>query len=250
MSTNGQSAFEGPVENAADAAEVGEEYKGAISKIIISHTINELYGAQVFDEPAIALAPNPYEKWLTCRIAMEEYGHHVRFRRLADDLGIEENKLDAGSGKHLSIFEYPLEVWPDFLAIKALADLAEILQIEDLLECSYIPLRDIARATMPEEKFHAGYGRSRLEELSKTSEGKTQAQTAINRYFDVMLPFFGRRDSRNNEIFRKWGVKQRTNGFMRGDYIARVRQITGELGLEMPPVPEQYQPDLEEFRSS
>ena len=103
---------------------------------------------------------------------------------------------------------------------------------------------------MPEEKFHAGYGRSRLEELSKTSEGKTQAQTAINRYFDVMLPFFGRRDSRNNEIFRKWGVKQRTNGFMRGDYIARVQQITGELGLEMPPVPEQYQPDLEEFRSS
>ena len=35
-----------------------EEYREAVSKLVISHAINELYGAQVFDEPAIALAPS------------------------------------------------------------------------------------------------------------------------------------------------------------------------------------------------
>ena len=47
-----------------------EEFQAAVRKIVISHAVNELYGAQVFDEPAIALAPNPYSKWLTCRVAM------------------------------------------------------------------------------------------------------------------------------------------------------------------------------------
>ena len=42
-----------------------EEYGRAVRKIVQSHAINELYGAQVFDEPAIALAPTPYAKWLT-----------------------------------------------------------------------------------------------------------------------------------------------------------------------------------------
>ncbi len=34
-----------------------EEYQMAVRKIVRSHSINELYGARVFDEPAIAFAP-------------------------------------------------------------------------------------------------------------------------------------------------------------------------------------------------
>ena len=44
------------VKTVADLANEPEEYREAIAKIVISHTVNELYGAQVFDEPAIALA--------------------------------------------------------------------------------------------------------------------------------------------------------------------------------------------------
>ena len=70
-----------------------DEYREAIIKIVRSHAVNELYGARVFDEPAIALAPNPYAKWLTCRVAMEEYGHHVRFRELGQKLNIPEKEM-------------------------------------------------------------------------------------------------------------------------------------------------------------
>ena len=136
-----------------------EEYREAVSKLVISHAINELYGAQVFDEPAIAYAPTPYAKWLTCRVAMEEYGHHVRFKQLGQQMGISEERMVPGTGKKpLSIFEFPLKTWEEFVAIKLLADLAEILQVEDLLHCTFHPLRNLARMTMPEERFHAQFG--------------------------------------------------------------------------------------------
>jgi len=249
MSATVQSCFPGSVCDAAAARQMGDEYVAAVSKIVASHTVNELYGAQVFDEPEIALAPAPYEKWLTCRIAMEEYGHHVHFKRLAEALGIAEEKLDSRA-RHLSIFEFKIEDWPDFLAVKALADLAEILQMEDLLECSYLPLRSLAEKLMPEEKFHAGFGKSRLQQLCETPEGKTQAQRAIHRLFAVVLPFFGQSHSKNNELFRKWGVKQRSNAFMRGDFIARVQALCDGLNIERPDVPEAYRGDLQEFAAS
>ena len=78
-----------PVKNAADLKDQPEEYRLAVEKIVISHAVNELYGAQVFDEPAIRFAPTPYAKWLTCRVAMEEYGHHVRFRELGEQIGLK-----------------------------------------------------------------------------------------------------------------------------------------------------------------
>ena len=86
------------------------EYQDAVRKIVRSHALNELYGAQVFDEPAIAYAPTPYAKWLTCRVAMEEYGHHVRFKQLGVQMGIPEERMVPGTGKKpLSIFEFPLK---------------------------------------------------------------------------------------------------------------------------------------------
>jgi ring-1,2-phenylacetyl-CoA epoxidase subunit PaaA len=249
MEDHNSEPFRGPVTDVAAARKTGDDYVTAVSKIVASHTINELVGAQVFDEPAIALAPSPYEKWLTCRIAMEEYGHHVRFKRLADELEIAGEQLDP-SRRRLSIFEYDLRNWPEFLALKALADLAEILQVEDLIECSYIPLRNLANVLMPEEKFHAGFGRNRLEQLSQTAEGKLQAQGAIDSIFPVILPFFGQSQSKNNELFRRWGVKQRTNGAMRGDFIARVEEMSHALGLKTPSVPTEYQTDRAEFAAT
>ena len=153
-----------------------EEYREAVAKLVISHAINELYGAQVFDEPAIAYAPTPYAKWLTCRVAMEEYGHHVRFKQLGTQMGIPEERMMPGAGKRpLSIFEFPLKTWEEFVAIKLLADLAEILQVEDLLHCTFHPLRNLARATMPEERFHAQFGEDFTAELIKTPQGKAHA---------------------------------------------------------------------------
>jgi ring-1,2-phenylacetyl-CoA epoxidase subunit PaaA len=216
-----------------------EEYRGAIIKLVVSHAVNELYGAQVFDEPAIALAPTPYAKWLTCRVAMEEYGHHVRFRELGEKLGVAAEKMTPQAKKPLSIFGFPLKTWEEFCVIKLLADLAEILQVEDLLACSFHPLRDLARMTMPEERFHAQFGKDFCTELCRTEDGRPRVQDAIDRYYPFLPAFFGAAGSKNNEMFRRFGIKQRTNEQMRDDFLARAEAlVVDHLKLRMPAVPE------------
>jgi len=217
-----------------------EEYREAIAKLVISHAVNELYGAQVFDEPAIAYAPTPYAKWLTCRVAMEEYGHHVRFKQLGLQMGIPEERMMPGAGKRpLSIFEFPLKTWQEFVAIKLLADLAEILQVEDLLHCTFQPLRNLARMTMPEERFHAQFGKDLCTDMCKTDAGRAKIQAAIDNYFPYLPAFFGRAKSRNNARYRHWGIKQRSNEEMRADFVERARALVEDhLKLKLPPVPE------------
>ncbi len=219
--------------------EAPEDYQVAVRKIVRSHAVNELYGAQVFDEPAIALAPTPYAKWLTCRVAMEEYGHHVRFRELGRQIGLTEDEMTPKGRRPLSIFEFPLKTWEEFCVIKLLADLAEIIQVEDLNHCSFQPLRNLARVTMPEEKFHAQFGKDFCTELCRTADGRAKVQDAIDRYFPMMPPFFGRSDSANSALFRKWGIKQHSNDDMRADFIARARAVVEDhLHLKLPEVRE------------
>jgi ring-1,2-phenylacetyl-CoA epoxidase subunit PaaA len=217
-----------------DLANEPPEYRDAICKIVVSHAVNELYGAQVFDEPAIAYAPTPYAKWLTCRIAMEEYHHHVRFKALADELGVPAEATDPKVKRPLSIFGFKLKTWPEFCVIKLLADLAEILQVEDLLHCSFIPLRTIGRVTMPEEKFHAQFGKDFCTELCKTEEGRAQVQKAIDDYAPFLPQFFGAAGSKNNETYRNYGLKLRKNEEMREDFMNRARTAVETLGLRFP----------------
>jgi ring-1,2-phenylacetyl-CoA epoxidase subunit PaaA len=213
-----------------------EEYQTAVRKIVRSHAVNELYGAQVFDEPAIALAPTPYAKWLTCRVAMEEYGHHVRFRELGEQIGIPMDEMVPGGKKQpLSIFAFPLKTWEEFCVIKLLADLAEILQVEDLLHCTFHPLRNLARMTMPEERFHAQFGDDFCTDLIQGEDGRRKVQDAIDRYFPMLPAFFGADRSKNNETFRRLGLKQRTNEEMRADFLQRAKMLVeGKLGLKLP----------------
>ena len=228
-----------PIKTAEELKTAPEDYQDAIRKIVHSHAVNELHGAQVFDEPAIALAPTPYAKWLTCRVAMEEYGHHVRFRELGEQIGIPNAEMTPKGRRPLSIFEFPLKTWEEFCVIKLLADLAEILQVEDLLHCTFHPLRNLARMTMPEERFHAQFGRDFCTELCRTAEGRQRVQEAIDHYFPMLPAFFGRSRSKNNELYRRFGIKQRRNEEMRADFIARARTLVeGELKLKLPEVAE------------
>jgi len=235
--TQTQPAKPHQVRTCAELAEQSEEYRSAVEKLVISHAINELHGARVFDEPAIALAPGPYAKWQTCRVAMEEYGHHCRFFELGREIGIAADRMlpERTRKRPLSLFEHPMDGWEEFVAIKLLGDLAEILQVEDLLHCSFHPLRNLARATMPEEKFHHQFGVEFGGELVKTAAGRARLQKAVDKVFPGVPPFFGSAGSRNNEVFRRTGLKLRTNEDMRRDYIERATAAAAGLGLSLPP---------------
>ncbi|MBV8425295.1 MAG: phenylacetate-CoA oxygenase subunit PaaI, partial [Candidatus Eremiobacteraeota bacterium] len=134
----------------------------------------------------------------------------------------------------LSIFDFPLRSWDEFCVIKLVADLAEIIQVEDLMKCSYLPLRSVAKSTLPEEKFHAKFGEQSVAELVEDPKRKKNVQAALDRIFPSMPAFFGARESKNNELYRRYGIKFRTNGEMRDDYLTRAQRVVEDLGLVLP----------------
>ena len=89
---------------------------------------------------------------------------------------------------------------------------------------------------MPEERFHAQFGEDFCSDLLEAGEAPA-LQNAVNKVFPWMPAFFGRAGSRNNQIYRKWGIKLRTNEEMREDYINRARELVeGKLGMRLPDV--------------
>jgi len=225
--------FTGQVADAAAAQAIGPAYVAAVGKIITSHVRNELAGASVFDEPAIALAPTPREKWLACRIAMEEYGHHLRFQRLAADLGL----ANTASSQPLSVFEFELTTWVEFVVLKAIVDLAEVVLMDELVECSYLPLRHLAKKLLPEERFHVSFGAVRTKELALQPEFRPAVQVAVDELVRFTLPFFGRSRSSNNDAFRHWGIKSRSNDEARAVFIERSRAfVVDDVGLTYPDI--------------
>jgi ring-1,2-phenylacetyl-CoA epoxidase subunit PaaA len=225
------------VADAAAAHALGPDYVRAVGKIIASHVRNELAGAVAFDEPAIALAPGPEEKWLACRIAMEEYGHHLKFQRLATDLGLD----GAAGGPTLSVFDYRLTSWTEFVVLKALVDLAEVVLMEELAATSYLPLRALVAKLLPEEHFHVSFGMARTRALVADGHAGPVVQQAVDDLVAFTVPFFGRSVSANNESFRRWGVKQRTNDEARAEWAARGRRfVEDELGLRFPAVDDRW----------
>ena len=53
-----------------------------------------------------------------------------------------------------------------------------------------------------------------------------------------MLPaFFGRAASKNNELYRKWGIKKRKNEEMLEDYLKLTHElVVNKLNLELPSI--------------
>ena len=89
---------------------------------------------------------------------------------------------------------------------------------------------------MPEEHFHAQFGEDFSAELVKTPDGKARLQAAVNEYCPYLPTFFGGSKSKNNEIFRKWKIKQRTNDEMREDFVKRATEVAAKYGLTLPEV--------------
>ncbi|HEX3394730.1 MAG TPA: Phenylacetic acid catabolic protein [Acidimicrobiales bacterium] len=230
--------FTDTVANAAEAQALGPDYVVAVGKVVASHVRNELAGATVFDEPAIALAPGPQEKWLACRIAMEEYGHHLKFNRLSNELGLP----DPLAGRALSVFDFELRTWVEFIVLKAVVDLAEVVLMEDLLQSSYLPLRNLAAKLLPEEKFHVSFGRARTTEAMADPERRPEVQRALDDLVPFTLPFFGRSTSSNNEAFRRWGIKRDTNDGARARFIERAASFADDLDLRFPEVAVTWNP--------
>lgn len=73
-------------------------------------------------------------------------------------------------------------------------------------------------------------------------DGKTHdgIQEALNKWYPRTMNIFGRRDSKRNAIYRKFGLKKRDNDDVRQTFAKDIHEKAEEFGLKVPdwkPVP-------------
>ena len=91
-------------------------------------------------------------------------------------------------------------------------------KMEELLQAIYDNDGDLD-LYIDQEKFHAQFGLDFCVDLVESPEGRAKVQRAVNHFYPEAPKFFGASGSKNNAIFRKYGLKLRSNEDMRADYM-------------------------------
>ncbi len=199
------------------------EFQQLMLNLIIIHVVSEDYGADCF-ERSILRGPTPEFKMRMAKTVMEEYGHHLRYRRLLGEIGVDWREVMKGKS-HLTTFDVPIETWADQMVFLALVDRAAARQFEEFIHCPYEPFRRAAEETLREEHGHVGFGMKGTKWLLATEAGRREVAAAVPKWLRVGLASFGGDGSKTNERYRYWGIKSRTNEDMRAEYFAEAIEI-------------------------
>lgn len=210
-----------------------EEFKKLQLNIIAIHVVSEEFGADLF-ERSILKAPTADLKMRMAKTVMEEYGHHLRFRKLLEDLNLDWEEVVKDKA-HLSTFDVPIDSWADQMVFLALVDRAAAHQFRHFIKSPYEPFRQACQDTLNEEYGHVGLGMDGVKALLRTPDGKAEVAQAVMKWLPVGLASFGGEKSRSNERYRHWGFKSDTNEGMRDTYYQQVRAfITKDWGVPLP----------------
>ncbi len=218
---------------AAEFFDQPPEFQEAMLNLINIHVVSELYGADCF-ERSILRAPTPEMKQRMARTVTEEYGHHLRFRKLMEELGIDWQEYAKRKG-HLTTFDVPIDSWVDQVVFLAIVDRAAAHQFRHFVRSPYEPFRRACQDTLKEEYGHVGLGMDGVKELLATPDGRAQVEAAVRKWVPVGLQSFGGDNSSRNALYRRWGIKQDSNENMRAAYYDQIRAfITQDWGIELP----------------
>jgi ring-1,2-phenylacetyl-CoA epoxidase subunit PaaA len=119
--------------------EQAEEFRDLVLNLIKIHVVSEEFGADCF-EASILKAPSPEMKMRMARTVTEEYAHHLRYRKLLDELELDWREISADKG-HLTTFDTPIESWADQMVFLALVDRAAAHQFRQFVKMPYEPFR-------------------------------------------------------------------------------------------------------------
>jgi ring-1,2-phenylacetyl-CoA epoxidase subunit PaaA len=216
-----------------------EEFRKLQLNIIAIHVVSEEFGADTFEQ-SILRAPTADLKMRMAKTVMEEYGHHLRFRKLLEDLKLDWEEITRDK-KHLSTFDVPIDTWTDQMVFLALVDRAAAHQFRHFIKSPYEPFRRACQETLNEEYGHVGLGMDGVKDLLRTSEGRAEVEAAVQKWLPVGLASFGGDNSKSNERYRHWGFKSDTNEGMRDTYYQQVRAfISKDWGIPLPETTKEF----------
>lgn len=227
-------------------------YRAEVMRQMAVLTDSLMAGAAGFAD-CINLAPGLRERITAARIVLEKFGHAEKILRLMDQFGANTSQYVSAhpwaarrdrsvyfgtrrieGDMRLNVFHYPIQGWVDAVILNTLMGMATIVQLDELVRCSYAPLADAITEILPVETCHAKFGEKGLAAILAGGHDRTDAQASINYWYRRVADTFGRADSERFEMYRKYGLRQRPNHELLQQWHDKVDVILDRFGLDLP----------------
>src|SRR6266576_3715389 len=213
------------------------EYKDLLGRVLTIQADCEIGGPHLYVKDILPTAPSKANQLIVARIAAEEMDHYRKIARLAGEIGIDVSFLlsTPNQERQLEVFRGIIKTWEDFAVFGFLIDRVGRYQLEEFLDCSYLPLQRILPEILKEEMGHIGFGTNQTAEIAaKGGESRERVQQSLNFWYTKALDMFGRTDSERSNRFCHWGLKRRSNSQDRWEFIKEVDPIITSMGLTVP----------------
>lgn len=216
------------------------DYRRQLIRLIEQHAHSEIIGA-LPEGTWITRAPGFKRKLALIAKVQDEIGHGQLLYSAAETLGKPRemmiNDLLNGKSKYSNVFNYPAETWADVTVIGFLIDAAAIINQITNSKGSYAPYCRALERICYEESFHLKQGHEGFVYLATgTSTQRNMLQSALNRWWEPIMHFFGPPDkvSVHSEKLMKWKVKMASNDVMRQEFLNSYVPKIWELNLTLP----------------
>jgi ring-1,2-phenylacetyl-CoA epoxidase subunit PaaA len=182
-------------------------------------------------------APTKVNQLLVARTAAEEMDHYRKIAVLAGEIGVDTSFLLSipNQKRYLEAFRGLISSWEDFAVFGFLIDRVGRFQLEEFLDCSYLPLQRVLPEILKEEMGHVGFGTNQTADMAlKGGEQKEKIQRSIDFWYVKALDMFGRSDSERSNRYCHWGLKRRSNTQARREFQQEVEPLIQQMGLVVP----------------
>ncbi|TPW20296.1 MAG: ring-1,2-phenylacetyl-CoA epoxidase subunit PaaA, partial [Elusimicrobia bacterium] len=204
--------------------EMTAEYRELLTNLMMMQADSELAGGYGY-VPWIMKSPDIRETLVVSQIVKDEIRHARVMYRLLEGMGVDVDEYynkhnfslrvdsaDIGTervadDKRVNIFYYPIETWYDFIMFNFCMDRGAGHQLEDSLDCSYKPWCDTMEGIFKEETMHMAHGDQWVKRLAADPKTHAATQAALEVWYPRTMNIFGRRGSKKNVLYRKYGLK-------------------------------------------
>lgn len=230
--------------------DVSAGYRAELLRVLTIFVDSELAGTAGM-VPFINSAPGLRERATAARMVAEKFDHAQQVLEIMEPFGINpalyvrahcwSSRLDrdtdlgnrhVGGDKRLNVFHAPVEGWLDAVTMTMLMGTAVAVQLADLADGSYAPLRVVMASIIEREAAHARSGETALSQGIARQGSPAAAQVAVTYWFPRVACTFGRLDSRHVERTRQFGLRRHANADLLNRWQANIHPRLAALGLE------------------
>jgi 1,2-phenylacetyl-CoA epoxidase catalytic subunit len=205
-------------------------YRAELLRMMASFVDSEMAGAAGFAD-CINLGPGVKERIAASRIVLEKLDHAERVLKIMgefganiaryqnvhpwaarigrdEDIGVKRRDGDM----RLNVFHYPIAGWTDSVVMNVMMGAATIIQLGDMVSCSYQPLGQALREILPRETRHAELGDEGLRNLAaRGDEERRRIDESVNYWWPRVASTFGAPKSARTELLKRFGLRHRSN---------------------------------------